>query len=67
VSCELSADKLRFDPQWLEADLDARDGYRAALGGLLRTMQRHDPLLAKTHFTVARQGWSPFVTFVADA
>ncbi|MEU5086596.1 hypothetical protein [Streptomyces sp. NPDC021356] len=35
---ELSADKLRFDAQWLEAALEARDGYRAALGGLLRTM-----------------------------
>ncbi|MEU4173731.1 hypothetical protein [Streptomyces sp. NPDC026589] len=35
---DLSADKLRFDAQWLEAALDARDGYRAALGDLLRTM-----------------------------
>ncbi|MYS36730.1 hypothetical protein K388_02738 [Streptomyces sp. KhCrAH-43] len=35
---ELSADKLRFDAQWLEAALDAREGYRAALGELLRTM-----------------------------
>ncbi|MEU9155076.1 hypothetical protein AB0D59_32095 [Streptomyces sp. NPDC048417] len=35
---ELSADQLRFDAQWLEAALEARDGYRAALGELLRTM-----------------------------
>ncbi|GAA3500768.1 hypothetical protein GCM10019016_078750 [Streptomyces prasinosporus] len=35
---DLSADKLRFDAQWLEAALDARDGYRAALDELLRTM-----------------------------
>ncbi|AUH40506.1 hypothetical protein [Streptomyces sp. CMB-StM0423] len=35
---ELSADKLRVDAQWLQAALDARDGYRAALGELLRTM-----------------------------
>ncbi|MEU6814045.1 hypothetical protein [Streptomyces sp. NPDC046860] len=35
---ELSADKLRFDAQWLEAALAARDSYRAALGELLRTM-----------------------------
>ncbi|MFF3364566.1 hypothetical protein [Streptomyces misionensis] len=35
---ELSADKLRFDAQWLQAALEARDGYRAALGELLRTM-----------------------------
>ncbi|MEU3028064.1 hypothetical protein ACPCBC_16840 [Streptomyces incarnatus] len=35
---ELSADKLRFDAQWLRAALEARDGYRAALGELLRTM-----------------------------
>ncbi|BDH07193.1 hypothetical protein [Streptomyces seoulensis] len=35
---ELSADQLRFDAQWLEAALDARTGYRRALGELLRTM-----------------------------
>ncbi|MFF7050127.1 hypothetical protein ACFY94_17380 [Streptomyces griseorubiginosus] len=35
---ELSADTLRFDAQWLEAALEARDGYRAALGELLRTI-----------------------------
>lgn len=39
---ELSADKLRFDALWLEAALDARDGYRAALGELLRTMPPRD-------------------------
>ncbi|MFD5478563.1 hypothetical protein [Streptomyces hawaiiensis] len=39
---ELSADKLRFDAQWLEAALEARDGYRAALGELLRTMPPPD-------------------------
>lgn len=35
---ELSAEGLRFDAQWLAAALDARDGYLAALGQLLRTM-----------------------------
>ncbi|MFJ3620592.1 hypothetical protein ACIPSH_20900 [Streptomyces iakyrus] len=35
---ELSADKLRFDAQWLDAALEARDAYRATLGELLRTM-----------------------------
>lgn len=35
---DLSADKLRFDAQWLKAALNGRDGYRAALGELLRTM-----------------------------
>ncbi|MFI0711311.1 hypothetical protein ACH4SK_11755 [Streptomyces inhibens] len=35
---ELSAGDLRFDAQWLEAALDARNGYRAALDDLLRTM-----------------------------
>ncbi|MER6031571.1 hypothetical protein [Streptomyces sp. NPDC001851] len=35
---ELSAEDLRMDAQWLEAALDARDGYRAALDDLLRTM-----------------------------
>ncbi|MFF0700105.1 hypothetical protein ACFYVC_07350 [Streptomyces tendae] len=39
---ELSADKLRFDAQWLEAALEARDGYRAALSELLRTMPSPD-------------------------
>ncbi|WP_149182654.1 hypothetical protein [Streptomyces sp. TRM49041] len=39
---ELSAADLRFDAQWLEAALDARDGYRAALGELLRTMPPPD-------------------------
>lgn len=39
---ELSASDLRFDAQWLEAALDARDGYRAALGELLRTMPPPD-------------------------
>ncbi|MFI0743311.1 hypothetical protein ACH4PU_35340 [Streptomyces sp. NPDC021100] len=35
---ELSAEELRMDAQWLEAALDARDGYRVALDELLRTM-----------------------------
>ncbi|MFF7899695.1 hypothetical protein ACIP4X_29715 [Streptomyces sp. NPDC088817] len=35
---ELSADDLRMDTQWLESALAARDGYRAALDDLLRTM-----------------------------
>lgn len=39
---ELSADKLRFDAQWLEAALDACDGYRAGLGELLTTMPSPD-------------------------
>ncbi|MFI9565319.1 MULTISPECIES: hypothetical protein [Streptomyces] len=39
---ELSADKLRFDAQWLEAALDACDDYRAAHGELLRTMPPPD-------------------------
>ncbi|MFD4476462.1 hypothetical protein ACFWPU_10160 [Streptomyces sp. NPDC058471] len=35
---ELSADDLRFDAQWMEAALSARDGYATALTGLLNTM-----------------------------
>ncbi|MEV6723532.1 hypothetical protein AB0M94_21655 [Streptomyces xanthochromogenes] len=35
---ELSAEDLRFDAQWLEAALSARDGYATALTGLLNTM-----------------------------
>lgn len=54
---ELSADKLRFDAQWLEAALDARDGYRAALGELLRSMpppdQQPRPVRTAQPMTVA--------------
>ncbi|GAA2442652.1 hypothetical protein GCM10010433_49830 [Streptomyces pulveraceus] len=54
---ELSADKLRFDAQWLEAALDARDGYRAALAELLHTMpppdQRPRPTRLAQPMTVA--------------
>ncbi|MET9956446.1 hypothetical protein ABZ135_33535 [Streptomyces sp. NPDC006339] len=39
---ELSAGDLRFDAQWLEAALDARNGYPAAIGQLLRTMPPPD-------------------------
>ncbi|MDI3418621.1 hypothetical protein [Streptomyces luteolus] len=39
---ELSAYKLRFDAQWLDAALEARDGYRVVLGQLLRTMPPPD-------------------------
>ncbi|MEN8654390.1 hypothetical protein ABCR94_28280 [Streptomyces sp. 21So2-11] len=35
---ELSAEELRVDAQWLEAALDAGDGYRVALGELLHTL-----------------------------
>jgi hypothetical protein len=35
---ELSARDLRMDAQWLEAALEARDGYLAALDDLLRHM-----------------------------
>ncbi|WP_075779269.1 hypothetical protein, partial [Streptomyces acidiscabies] len=40
---ELSADQLALDAQWLEAALDARNGYRTALGELLRTMPAPGP------------------------
>ncbi|QNA72091.1 hypothetical protein C8250_009390 [Streptomyces sp. So13.3] len=39
---ELSADDLRLEARWLEAALDARDGYRAALDELLHTMPAPD-------------------------
>ncbi|MBT2409377.1 hypothetical protein J7I94_02170 [Streptomyces sp. ISL-12] len=35
---ELSASDLHMDAQWLEAALEARDGYLTALDRLLRTM-----------------------------
>jgi hypothetical protein len=54
---ELSADKLRFDAQWLDAALEARDGYRTALGELLRTMppldQRPRPVRTAQPMTTA--------------
>ncbi|MEV6396022.1 hypothetical protein AB0M39_14790 [Streptomyces sp. NPDC051907] len=51
---DLSADKLRFDAQWLEAALDARDGYRAALGELLRTMPPPDEQARPVRLTQLR-------------
>ncbi|MFF8447715.1 hypothetical protein ACF06Q_08440 [Streptomyces leeuwenhoekii] len=39
---DLSADALRMDAYWLEAALDARNGYRGALDQLLRTMPPFD-------------------------
>ncbi|MCC2275541.1 hypothetical protein LKL35_08910 [Streptomyces sp. ET3-23] len=50
---ELSADELRMDAQWLDAALDARDGYRAALDDLLRTMP--PPLPQPRPFRTAQQ------------
>ncbi|WP_405737416.1 hypothetical protein OG607_41455 [Streptomyces sp. NBC_01537] len=44
---ELSASNLRFDAQWMEAALNARDGYRTALGELLRTMPPPGPERAR--------------------
>ncbi|WP_367435127.1 hypothetical protein [Streptomyces celluloflavus] len=44
---ELSAAAMRFDAQWLEAALDARDSYTAALGELLRTMPPPGPAPAR--------------------
>ncbi|MGW6345904.1 hypothetical protein, partial [Streptomyces sp. NPDC055080] len=51
---ELSADKLRFDTQWLQAALDARDGYRPALGELLRTMPPPDQRVRPVRTTQLR-------------
>ncbi|MFD9484674.1 hypothetical protein ACFWBX_11840 [Streptomyces sp. NPDC059991] len=39
---ELCADGLRFDAQWMEAALSARDGYATALSGLLNTMPTYE-------------------------
>ncbi|MFD5111715.1 hypothetical protein ACFWNG_05270 [Streptomyces sp. NPDC058391] len=50
---ELSAEDLRVDAQWLDAALDAREGYRAALDGLLRAMpppgRQHMPVQLAQH------------------
>ncbi|MBW1597270.1 hypothetical protein [Streptomyces sp. JJ38] len=55
--CGLSANDLRMDAQWLEAALEARDGYRAALGDLLRTMpspaQQRRPVQRSQHKVTA--------------
>ncbi|CAL9363716.1 hypothetical protein SUDANB105_00721 [Streptomyces sp. enrichment culture] len=60
---ELSADDLRMDAQWLEAALEARDGYRTALGNLLRSMpppgQR--PQLARTTQQAATTSLPPAI------
>ncbi|MGW4345303.1 hypothetical protein ACWEL8_09525 [Streptomyces sp. NPDC004690] len=39
---ELSSGRLRFDAEMLEAALEARTSYRAAIGDLLRTMPPAD-------------------------
>lgn len=46
---ELSADKLRLDAHWLEAALDARDGYRRALRELLCTVPPPDQRAPSVH------------------
>ncbi|MCX4659171.1 MULTISPECIES: hypothetical protein [Streptomyces] len=52
---ELSADALRFDAQWMEAALSARDGYVTALTGLLRSMPPSAPAAGRpVEFTQAR-------------
>ncbi|MGC0405305.1 hypothetical protein RKD27_007949 [Streptomyces sp. SAI-126] len=56
---ELSSDALRFDAQWLEAALDARNGYLAAVDKLLRSMpptgHRTQPVrMAQAQVTTAR-------------
>ncbi|MGP3756923.1 hypothetical protein [Streptomyces sp. IBSNAI001] len=56
---ELSADQLRFDAQWLEAARDAREGYRAALGELLRTMPLPDHRARRARTTQLRATAAP--------
>ncbi|MGW2137663.1 hypothetical protein ACWCW2_16840 [Streptomyces sp. NPDC001773] len=51
---DLPADKIAFDAQWLEAALDARDGYRAALGELLRTVPPPDQQARPVRLTQLR-------------
>lgn len=56
---ELSPDALRMDAEWLQAALDARDGYRAAIDTLLRAMpptgHRSQPVrTAQAQVTTAR-------------
>ncbi|MEJ8639018.1 hypothetical protein [Streptomyces sp. MS2.AVA.5] len=46
---ELSADKLCLDAHWLEAALDARDGYRTALRELLCTVPPPDQRARSVH------------------
>ncbi|WP_405729231.1 hypothetical protein OG885_09930 [Streptomyces sp. NBC_00028] len=50
---DLSAEKLRWDAEWMDAALAGRDGYTAALDELLRTMP------APNQVTSARAGLSP--------
>ncbi|QNE74522.1 hypothetical protein [Streptomyces finlayi] len=64
---ELSADDLRMDSQWLEASLDARDGYRAALGELLRTMPPPDQQPRPVRLTQATVATTPPPSVAAPA
>lgn len=56
---DLSAEDLRWDADWLEAALAARDGYSAALDELLRAMPAPDQA------GPARPGLSPKITATA--
>ncbi|MFF4256648.1 hypothetical protein ACFY1L_36225 [Streptomyces sp. NPDC001663] len=51
---ELSSDVLRFDAEWLEAALDARNGYLAAVDKLLRRMPPTGHRTAQAQVTTAR-------------
>ncbi|MER5442572.1 hypothetical protein [Streptomyces sp. NPDC002790] len=57
---DLSAENLRWDADWLDAALAARDGYSAALDELLRTMPAPDKA------GPARTGLSPKITATAS-
>ncbi|AJE81676.1 hypothetical protein SLNWT_1300 [Streptomyces albus] len=56
---DLSAEDLRWDADWLDAALAARDGYSAALDELLRAMPAPDQA------GPARPGSSPKITTAA--
>lgn len=56
---DLSAEDLRWDADWLQAALDGRDGYTAALDELLRTMP------PPNQAAVPRPGLSPKIAVTA--
>ncbi|ALO97756.1 hypothetical protein SHL15_6726 [Streptomyces hygroscopicus subsp. limoneus] len=64
---ELSAEDLRTDAQWLEAALDARDGYRFAIDQLLRAMPAPGQHARAARTAQPARPPAPFPTAVAPA
>ncbi|MEU3529074.1 hypothetical protein AB0E62_35345 [Streptomyces sp. NPDC038707] len=64
---ELSAEALRWDQQWLQAALEARDGYRTALDQLLHAMPAPKQRSRGARTAQPALSLSPSTTAVAPA